>query len=370
MAGIYIHIPFCFSRCGYCDFYKTTRLDRIEPFFKVLKQEILSYAGIFPFSIETLYFGGGTPSLLKSGMYKELFHLLKSNYDFAEDVEITIEANPDDLSANYIDDLLAIGFNRISIGVQSFQDADLQEMGRRHNASQSLQAIRTAYQGGFRNIGMDLIYGLPWSTTSLFKDNLDIFQTLPVNHLSAYHLTFEEGTPFHRLLQRGVYNEINDRESLKQYELLCRFTAQHGFEHYEVSNFSKPGQRSRHNSSYWTGVSYIGFGPGSHSYYNGKRRWNKSDLLTYNKGDWSLVSDEELLKKEDFFNEALMLGLRTSDGIDLEQLESIDPAFFDVFSKSIVKWVKKGDVYLDKNKLICTEKSWFMVDSIIKDLFI
>ncbi len=370
MAGIYIHIPFCFSRCGYCDFYKTTRLDKIEPFFNVLKQEILSYVALFPYSIETLYFGGGTPSLLKSGMYNELFQLLKSNYDFNKDAEITIETNPDDLSADYIDDLLAIGFNRISIGVQSFQDADLQEMGRRHNASQSLQAIRTAYQGGFRNIGMDLIYGLPWSTTSLFQHNLEIFQTLPVNHLSAYHLTFEEGTPFHHLLQQGVYREIKDSESFRQYELLCTFTGQQGFEHYEVSNFSKPGQRSMHNSSYWKGVPYIGFGPGSHSYYEGKRRWNKSDLLTYNQGNWDRVSDEELLKKEDFFNEALMLGLRTSDGIDLEQLRSDHPALFDGFSKRLIKWVKKGDVYYEKNKLICTEKSWFIVDSIIKSLFI
>lgn len=370
MAGIYIHIPFCFSRCGYCDFYKTTRLDRIEPFFKVLKQEILSYAALFPHPIETLYFGGGTPSLLKSGMYKELFQILKSHYHFTADVEITIEANPDDLNATYIEDLLDIGFNRISIGIQSFHDTDLQEMGRRHNADQSLKAIHAAYQGGFRNIGMDLIYGLPWSNIAQFKENLDIFKTLPVNHLSAYHLTFEEGTPFHRLLQRGVYSEINDSDSYRQYELLCDYTARQGFEHYEVSNFSKAGFRSKHNSSYWNGVPYIGFGPGSHSYYHGKRRWNKSDLVTYNKGDWSKVSEEELLKKEDVFNEALMLGLRTADGIDLDQLKSIDVAYFDDFSKRIVNWVKKGDVYKDKNKLICTEKSWFIVDSIIKDLFI
>jgi oxygen-independent coproporphyrinogen-3 oxidase len=370
MAGIYIHIPFCFSRCGYCDFYKTTRLDRIEPFFKVLKQEIKFYSSLFQHPIETLYFGGGTPSLLKSGMYKELFQLLQDNYYFNNEVEITIEANPDDLKESYIDDLLAIGFNRISIGIQSFQDKDLQEMGRRHNAAQSLQAINNAYMGGFRNIGMDLIYGLPWSNASEFKGNLDIFQTLPVNHLSAYHLTFEEGTPFHRLMKRGVYTEVKDSDSLYQYELLCTYTAQQGFEHYEVSNFCKPGFRSLHNSSYWKGVPYLGFGPGSHSYYDGKRRWNKSDLLNYNKGDWALISEEEMLKKSDVFNEALMLGLRTADGIDLEQLQYNNPTMLGEFLKRVDKWKKKGDVYQENNRLICTENSWFIVDSIIKDLFI
>jgi oxygen-independent coproporphyrinogen-3 oxidase len=266
--------------------------------------------------------------------------------------------------------LLNVGFNRISIGVQSFHDVDLQEMGRRHNASQSIEAIHAAYKGGFRNIGMDLIYGLPWSNIGQFNESLDIFKTLPVNHLSAYHLTFEEGTPFHRLLQRGVYSEINDNDSFRQYEGLCRFTAELGYEHYEVSNFSKVGFRSKHNSSYWNGSPYIGFGPGSHSYYDGKRRWNKSDLVTYNKADWSQVSEEELLDKKDIFNEALMLGLRTVDGVDLAYLESIDPVFFNAFLKKIPFWINKGDLSRFETKLICSEKSWFIVDSIIKDLFI
>lgn len=370
MAGIYIHIPFCFTRCGYCDFYKTTRLDRIEPFFSALKQEIAYYAPNFPYKIETLYFGGGTPSLLKSGMYIELFRLLKSHYHFSSDVEITLEANPDDLNPSYIDELLSIGFNRISIGIQSFQDVDLQEMGRRHNATQALQSIHNAYQGGFRNIGMDLIYGLPWSTITAFENNLNVFKSLPVNHLSAYHLTFEEGTPFQRLLKRGVYNEMQDSKSFDQYELLCRLAGHNGFEHYEVSNFAQPGYRSKHNSSYWNGLSYIGFGPGSHSYYMGKRSWNKPDLVTYNSGNWSGISEEELLKKEDLFNEAIMLGLRTSDGINLEELQTIHPPLYDGFSKGLVKWVKKGDLFMEKNRLICKEKSWFIVDSIIKDLFI
>jgi oxygen-independent coproporphyrinogen III oxidase len=370
MAGIYIHIPFCFSRCGYCDFYKTTRLDRIEPFFKALKQEIIQLAPNFPYIIQTLYFGGGTPSLLKSGMYEELFQLLKSQFDFGVDVEMTIEANPDDLTPGYIHDLLNIGFNRISIGIQSFQDADLQEMGRRHSAEQALQSIHNAHQGGFRNIGMDLIYGLPWSSTKVFENNLNIFKSLPVNHLSAYHLTFEEGTPFERLLKRGVYTEMKDSKSFEQYELLCRFTANNGYEHYEVSNFSQPGFRSRHNSSYWNGSPYIGFGPGSHSYFNGKRSWNKPDLMTYNSGIGSGISEEESLKKEDLFNEAIMLGLRTSDGVHLQHLQSVHPQFYEAFSKRTVKWMEKGDLYLQMNRLICTEKSWFIVDSIIKDLFI
>ncbi|GAO31308.1 radical SAM protein [Geofilum rubicundum JCM 15548] len=342
----------------------------MEPFFNTLKQEIVHYAPLFTNRIETLYFGGGTPSLLKSGMYTELFLLLKSYYSFNTDVEITIEANPDDLTPTYIDDLLALGFNRISIGIQSFNETDLQEMGRRHSSSQALQSIQNAYNGGFRNIGMDLIYGLPWSSTEAFEKNLEIFKTLPVNHLSAYHLTFEEGTPFERLLKRGVYQEMKDNKSLAQYELLCRLTANNGFEHYEVSNFSQPGYRSRHNSSYWNGSPYIGFGPGSHSYYKGKRSWNKPDLATYNKGHWADITEEETLNKDDLFNESIMLGLRTSDGIDLEQLQNLHPAFYEAFSKKQIKWLTAGDLYLAKNRLICHEKSWFIVDSIIKDLFI
>jgi oxygen-independent coproporphyrinogen III oxidase len=370
MAGIYIHIPFCFSRCGYCDFYKTTRLDRMEPFFEALKREIVYYAPHFQNSINTLYFGGGTPSLLKSGMYTELFLLLKSHYSFNADLEITIEANPDDLSPAYIDELLTIGFNRISIGIQSFNEADLQEMGRRHSSLQAFQSIEDTYRGGFRNIGMDLIYGLPWSSIQGFKENLEIFKTLPVNHLSAYHLTFEEGTPFDRLLKRGVYNEIMDSKSLEQYELLCDLTALNGFEHYEVSNFSQPGFRSRHNSSYWNGSPYIGFGPGSHSYYNGKRSWNKPDLVKYNKGHWEDISEEETLNEGNLFNESIMLGLRTSEGVDLERLHNLYPAFYDDFSIKLVKWRATGDLYQQKNRLVCKEKSWFIVDSIIKDLFI
>ena len=370
MAGIYIHIPFCFSRCGYCDFFKSTKLDRIDSFLKSLKREIVYYSPYFKKTINTLYFGGGTPSLLSIDIYSEILELLKDNYHFSKDVEITIETNPDDLNQKYIDGLLSVGFNRISIGIQSFNDFDLQKMGRRHNATQSLAALNYAYKGGFKNIGIDLIYGLPWSDGSAFKENLSIIKTVSINHLSAYHLSFEEGTPFYNLLKQGIYTEINDVESFNQYEMLCTFASDNGFEHYEVSNFSKPGYRSRHNSSYWNGIPYLGFGPGSHSYYDGKRKWNKSDLSLYDNDNWTLIVEQEFLADSDLFNETVMLGLRTCDGINLNFLQIKFPEFYSSFYKKSNKWIDKGYLYIKNNRIICREKFWLVVDTVIKDLFI
>lgn len=370
MAGIYIHIPFCFSRCGYCDFYKTTKLDKLEPFLVALKSEINHYSSLFQEKITTLYFGGGTPSLLKSSHFNAIFSLLRDSYIFSESIEITIECNPDDLTRDYIDKLLESGFNRISIGIQSFHEKDLQEMGRRHSSAQALQAINNAYSGGFRNIGMDLIYGLPWNNTAVFSENLEIVKGLPINHLSAYHLTFEEGTPFDRLLKRGVYREITDSESLNQYELLREFAAKEGFEHYEVSNFCKPGFRSRHNSSYWDGSPYIGFGPGSHSYYGNYRQWNKADLNLYLKSDWEKIIEKEVLDIRDRVNELIMLGLRTAEGVNLEAIEVLDKQMYSKVVAASKKWLQASNLHNENNFLKCNAKSWFVVDGIIKDLFV
>lgn len=370
MAGIYIHIPFCFSRCAYCDFYKTTKLDKLEPFLVALKSEIKHYSSLFQEKITTLYFGGGTPSLLKSSHFDEIFSLLRDSYIFSERIEITIECNPDDLTKDYIDKLLESGFNRISIGIQSFHEKDLQEMGRRHSSAQALQAIKDAYSGGFRNIGMDLIYGLPWSNIAAFSENLKIVKTLPINHLSAYHLTFEEGTPFDRLLKRGVYREITDSESLNQYELLREFATKEGFEHYEVSNFCKPGFRSRHNSSYWDGSPYIGFGPGSHSYFGGYRQWNKADLNLYLKSDREKIVEKEVLDISDRLNELIMLGLRTAEGVNLEAIEALDRQMYNKVVSASKKWLQAGNLHNESKFLKCNAKSWFVVDGIIKDLFV
>lgn len=370
MAGIYTHIPFCFSRCGYCDFYKTTRLDRIGPFVSVLMKEIEHYSSDLNERIETVYFGGGTPSLISVKDYRDIFKQLRDNYDIADSAEITMEANPDDINEDYLDAMLQIGFNRISIGIQSFHDRDLKEMGRRHNSVQALQAVNIANKAGFDNISIDLIYGLSWSDTASFKENLSILRGMSVKHISAYHLTFEEGTPFWKLLKRGIYKEIKDSESTEQYQELCRFLADEGFEHYEVSNFCKPSFHSRHNSSYWNHTPYIGFGPGSHSFYDGIRRWNRPDLSQYLSADWDSTVESEILDKRDLVNEIIMLGLRTANGFDSERIRAIDASFYEqVFSNSR-KWLKAGHLILDDRFVKCPEDSWFIVDGIIKDIFI
>lgn len=370
MAGLYFHIPFCFTRCGYCDFYKTTRLDFMDAFIKTLYSEVAHYKNDFPQQLSSIYFGGGTPSLVKGTDFAELFAVIKRNYHLNRDAEITIEANPDDLTGAYLDALLELGFNRISIGIQSFHQRDLQEMGRRHNAQQARQAVELAWQSGFRNIGMDLIYGLPWSSTEHFQQNLDVFAELPVQHLSAYHLTFEEGTPFHRLLKKGIYQEVSEEDSLEQYHLLRAYTNKKGFEHYELSNFCRPGFRSRHNSSYWKGVPYLGFGPGAHSYFGSKRCWNKPDLNLYLQGDWTRIREEEELKNLDAYNETLMLGLRTAEGLDLKDIQQRFPNFYATLVQQSNKWVSGGTLILENERLFCPPDAWFVVDGIIEDLFV
>ena len=221
MAGLYIHIPFCFSRCGYCDFFKTTQLRSIPQFVENLKSEIALRATDFNYPINTIYFGGGTPSLLKPEHLTEILNAFKNFFIISDKAEITIECNPDDLSVSYLNEIFNRGFNRLSIGIQSFNDLDLQKMQRRHNSHQAKMAIDNAIKVGFNNIGVDFIYGLPWSNRQSFRENLAVFQSLPVQHISAYHLTIEKGTSFFSLKRNGFLNELSDVESLEQYLLLC-----------------------------------------------------------------------------------------------------------------------------------------------------
>lgn len=370
MAGVYLHIPFCFTLCGYCDFYKTTKLDKMAQFQDVLLMEMEARSVDFKFTIDTFYVGGGTPSLVEAGFYQKLFTILRNRFNCNLNMECTIEVNPDDISDSYLHDLKEAGFNRISIGIQSFHDEDLRQMGRRHNAIQSMQAVSLAHNCGFSDIGIDLIYGLPWSTEHSFEKSLDIVKDLPIQHLSAYHLTIEKGTEFHKLRESGKLVEVDDSRSFREYEMLCRYVAKMGMQHYEVSNFCLPGHESKHNSSYWNGAPYLGLGPGSHSFDGIKRRWNKSDLSLYNKGNLEGMFEEEVLSDIDFFNERVMLGLRTSNGICLADLERCFPQYYLDFSRSIDKWIQRNNLAVTKGFLTCNEPSWFVVDSIIEDLFI
>ncbi len=370
MAGIYIHIPFCFSLCGYCDFYKTTKLDKIELFISSLKEDISLRANNFNHKIDTLYFGGGTPSLLKRGYIEDIFNHLKKYFLFSDNFEWTIEANPDDINEEYLKSLYAVGVNRLSIGIQSFNEVDLRQMGRRHTSQQAIDAIKIAQNVGFDNLTIDLIYGLPWSNIDEFEKNLSIVKSLDVQHISAYHLIFEENTNFYSLLKKGILKEMDDEQSLLQFKLLSKTLVEYGFKHYELANFCKPNYESKHNSSYWVGEPYIGFGPSSHSFYNNKREWIKGNLSLYNAKKFDEIIESEILSKVDEFNEIIMLGLRTAKGVNISSIRDKYSNFYDNFNLKADKWIEKKHLIIEDDYLKCTTEGWFLSDAIIEDFFI
>lgn len=370
MAGLYVHVPFCFSRCGYCDFFKTTQLEKMDGFVEGIRKEIEVRSPGFLFPVNTIYFGGGTPSLLSPARLGEIMGWLRTSFQVDAICEVTLEGNPDDLTPEYLKAIYGAGVNRLSIGIQSFSDIDLQKMGRRHNACQSHQVIEDAIGAGFKNISVDFIYGLPWSTPSSFHENLELFMNLPVQHISAYHLTIEKGTAFYVQKKHGNLKEISDADSFEQYQMVCKAFREGGLIHYEVSNFCKPGYYSQHNSAYWKGVPYLGLGPGSHSNVHDIRFWNKPNLQQYLKGAFNLLYQEETLSKIDRYNEMILLGLRTIWGVDTVLLADQFPDFAGQFVQKAEKWCQKGWLFYDDRFLKCREDNWFQVDTVIEDFMI
>lgn len=372
MAGIYIHVPFCKSRCHYCDFFKSTKVDLIEQYLSRLSEEIKGRKNFFDKNqiLNTVYFGGGTPSLLSANRIGQILQNLFHYYNFTEKPEITLEANPDDLSKEYLAQLNESGVNRLSIGIQSFFEDDLKKMGRRHSARQSHQVLSDAFEVGFENVGADLIYGLPWSDQARLKENLRFFGQYPVKHLSAYHLTIEPGTRFGRDKASDHLRELSDDESEKRFRALQEETAQMGFDHYEISNFCKPGWHSRHNSSYWTGESYLGLGPGAHSFNGGRRFFNLPDINGYIKQGYAAGVRVEDLSENDLFNENLMLGLRTKQGVDIVEMKKNFPECWAQILPVLDKWIKPGFLDQKNGRLFSTRKGWFVIDGIIEDLFV
>lgn len=330
MAGIYLHIPFCKSRCQYCDFFSTTLLPLREEYVNALQKELVDRKYYLPDpQIDTIYFGGGTPSLLSSEQIAALLLTIRRNYQVSPQAEITIEANPGDLTTDYLHALRAAGINRLSIGIQSFNTRQLQLLGRRHTAAQAIESVKTAQQCGFQNLSIDLIYGLPNQTLSDCEEELNQALMLGVQHISTYCLTYEEGTPLTAMRDKGTITPADDDLLNSMYAQLQLTLTQHGFEHYEVSNFALPGYRSRHNSSYWTDSPYLGVGAAAHSYDGQTRQWNIADLDSYissaTKGD--TITEKETLSETDKYNERIMLSLRTNEGIDLGRLSPHDRDF-------------------------------------------
>jgi len=321
MAGIYIHIPFCKQRCTYCDFYTEVAPQFIPTFINSVVKELhirKEYLSDAP--IDTIYFGGGTPSILNYEQFKIIFDAIYELFTISEQPEITFEANPDDLTLDFLRSMQALPFNRISLGIQSFDDGDLKRINRRHTSLQAVNAVKDAQAAGFDNISIDLIYGLPFQTIASWERQLDTALNLNIQHLSAYGLTYEEGTVLWKQREKGEIETVDDTEMNRMYLVLLDKVKQKSFEAYEISNFALPGFRSRHNSSYWKQEPYLGVGPSAHSYDLISRQWNVSSIKEYIKSinNNSGFFEREILSLYDRYNDFVMVSLRTSDGLDIE----------------------------------------------------
>lgn len=372
MAGIYIHIPFCRQKCYYCDFYKTVNTTRVGEFVAALRKETAlrkNYLGNE--KVNTVYFGGGTPSVLTPQQFGEILEKIKTEMTVDFQAEITVEANPDDLSPVFLEELARLGINRLSIGVQSLNNELLKKMNRRHNAKQAVEAVEMVAKAGFDNISVDLIYGLPGLTNQKWKEDLHKVFQLPVVHLSAYHLTYHEGTAFYTWLRKGTLKETSEKESIRQFETLIDTAGQKGFEHYEISNFARNGCYSKHNTSYWMGIPYLGLGPSAHSFNGNSRRWNVANTEMYIASieNGNSFWEEETLTETDKYNEYVLTRIRTTWGIQVTELENrFGKEKSDYFLKNIEKYLHSGWAVCENGTCKLTRKGLFVSDEIMADL--
>ncbi|WP_259112988.1 radical SAM family heme chaperone HemW [Chryseobacterium sp. JUb7] len=372
---IYIHIPFCKQKCSYCNFHFSTSLNFKDEMIAAMKKEIfLRKDDLQNKNLQSLYFGGGTPSILSGDEIHSLIDEVLKYFSFNNDIEITLEANPDDLDKNFLKALSNSPVNRLSIGTQSFFDEDLKLMNRAHNASEAEGSIKRAQDFGFENLSIDLIYGSPTSNLEIWKENLNKTIALEVPHISSYALTVEPKTALENWIAKGKVVNPKEEEQNKEFYYLIDFLKDHDFEHYEISNFAKPGFHSRHNSSYWKYNEYLGIGPSAHS-YNGldMRSWNIANNQQYIKKLSAnlLAKEEEILSQEDQFNEMMMIGLRTIWGVDLESLKNKFPEkIVEELYTGIKHKLEDGILIIENDHLKIPEKHWFMADGIASDLFI
>ncbi|MGE5394042.1 MAG: radical SAM family heme chaperone HemW [Candidatus Saccharibacteria bacterium] len=374
MAGIYIHIPFCRKRCHYCDFFKSTDLRQKVRLLSALNKELQARANELTWdTIHTIYLGGGTPSVLLMDEHKALLGTIREHYHVDKDAEITMEANPDDLSQAILSALRETGYNRLSMGIQSFAESDLQLMNRRHGVMQAIQSVKWAKRAGFNNLSIDLIYGLPNQSLEEWERNVRIAIELDVEHISAYNLTYHEGTVFYEQLKKGILKELPDELSLAQFELLICLLKEAGYEHYEISNFCKPGYYSRHNSSYWKNEKYLGAGPSAHSFDLTTRRWNVASIGKYLEGveNDQPYFESEILSEQDRYNDCIITGLRTVWGISEEMIHSaFSSLFYDHFEKCKQKYLALGKVENVSGKVRISSQGLFISDKIMADFMV
>lgn len=377
MSGIYIHIPFCKSRCVYCGFYSTTSLDLRHSYVDAICRELELRSDYLSEPVSTVYFGGGTPSVLAVDDLDRIFNAIYKYNNVRGNsegvVEVTIECNPDDITDEFCSFLSFSPVNRVSMGVQSFSDGLLKFAGRRHDSRQPKVAVERLRRIGIPNISVDLMFGFPKETLEVWENDIDTALSLDVEHISAYSLMFEEGTCLYRMLQRGEVKECDEETSLAMFNLLIDRLEAAGYEHYEISNFAKPGFRSQHNSSYWHGIPYLGLGASAHSFNGSTRQWNISDVRKYidSISFGHVPAEVEVLTKDNSYDDMIMTGLRTVEGVSLDEVEKR-------FGKDYLNFLKREasrhvDAKLlkysdDRRSLFLTRKGLFVSDSVMCDL--
>ncbi len=367
MQGLYVHVPFCASRCIYCGFYSTT-LSRLRPaYVEALLKELSLRQDFARKPWHTIYIGGGTPSQLPPVLLQKLF----AGIDCSEAVEVTVECNPDDVTPDYAALLASLPVNRVSMGVQTFSDSRLNFLRRRHNAAEARAAVDNLRRAGIGNISIDLMFGFPGETLDDWQTDIDEVLSLGVSHISAYSLMYEEGTQLYRMRQDGSVKETGEETSRAMYYALTDRLAAAGYEHYEISNYALPGRRALHNSGYWRGVPYMGIGAAAHSYTGDRRSWNIADVERYieaiDRG--VLPSEAEVLDSDTRYNDTVMLALRTAEGIELDRLErNFGKPRLDYCLANAARYITDGLLCHEGNRLRLTRNGLFVSDMVMSDL--
>ncbi|MGB5378384.1 radical SAM family heme chaperone HemW [Muriicola sp.] len=372
MAGIYIHIPFCKQACHYCDFHFSTQLKKKDEMLWALQEELRLRANEFQdTTVSTIYFGGGTPSVLSASEIEQLIQTAYSHYKVEESPEITLEANPDDLSSQKLTELAASPVNRLSIGVQSFFEEDLKLMNRAHSEKQAKDSLKQASQL-FSNISIDLIYGIPFLDDAKWETNIKTALSYGISHISSYALTVEPRTALKKFIEKGIIPDVDDAQAEAQFQHLVTSLEQEGFLHYELSNFGKPGFFSKNNSAYWQGKSYLGIGPSAHSFSGTQRSWNIANNAKYIQGikTGELPQEMETLSQRDRYNEYVMTGLRTMWGVSLTRVsEEFGSHFKDYLLQQAERHIAARFLFLDGDTLLVTKQGKFLSDGLAADLF-
>ncbi len=371
-AGIYIHIPFCKKACVYCNFHFSTSLQLKPDMLRAIQKEIIERKGYLPNKkIQSIYFGGGTPSLLSGGEVQSIINLIQQQYYVASDAEITLEANPDDLNQEYLETILHAGVNRISIGIQSFDDNDLKWMNRSHDAAQAENSLKLIAAAGFKKVTADLIYGIPGSTHEAWRNHIE--KVIPyINHISCYALTVEPKTVLQHLITKGKSLPVDENHTAEQFEILTTTLKAAGFEHYEISNFAKNGAYALHNTAYWMGNHYLGIGPSAHSYNGIERAWNISNNAIYIKNIFDEISfnEIEILTPVQQMNEMILTSLRTMWGLDVALFRArFGEKNAGTLEKQFPKLIQDQLIDIKGTQAIITDRGKFISDGIISNLF-